>query len=131
MYVPTNKETKPLLERLQAEGGEKAELQFRAKFHGPRIILDQVEPETEAPTPMPSLSERADQIITIIANEGGTSTWPRVRNKLGLPADSMPGPFLVKRLRDKGLITVKNPKTSTMTWKLVNREKLNGWIDPR
>jgi hypothetical protein len=49
------------------------------------------------------------------------------RERLGLPSESMPGPFLVKLLRDRGLLTLKNPKTSTMTWKLVDRGKLNRW----
>ncbi|MGP8071399.1 MAG: hypothetical protein ACLP5V_16105 [Candidatus Bathyarchaeia archaeon] len=127
LYVPNNKETKPLLEKLQAEGGEDSKLYFEAKIHGSRIILNQVRPEPKSKTTVPNLSERADRIISIVAQEGGTSTWPSVREKLGLPSESTPGPFLVKRLRDKGLLTIKNSKTSTMTWKLINREKLNGY----
>jgi hypothetical protein len=50
-----------------------------------------------------------------------------VRERLELPPESTPSPFLVKQLRDKGLLTIKNPKTSTMTWQLIDREKLNGW----
>jgi hypothetical protein len=127
VYVPNNNETKPLLEKLQAEGGEVTKLYFKAKIQGSRIILNQVRPEPQPTTTAPSLSERADRIISIIAQAGGTSTWPTVREKLGLPRESMPGPFLVKQLRDKGLLTIKNPKTSTMTWQLIDREKLNGW----
>jgi hypothetical protein len=126
-YPPTNKETKPLLEKLQAEGGEDSKLYFNAKIHGSRIILDQVRPEPKSTNTIPNLSERADRIILIIAQEGGTSTWPSVREKLGLPSHSMPGPFLVKQLKDRGLQTIKNPKTSRMIWKLIDREKLNGW----
>ncbi len=126
LYVPKN-DKKLLLERLQAEGGDESKLYFDAKFHGVKIILTPVQPQAQTPTPSPSLAERADQVIAIIAQQGGTTTWPSVREKLGLPPESMPGPFLVRQLRDRGLLTVKNSKTSTMTWKLINREKLNGW----
>ena len=127
MYVPTNQDTKPLLEKLQAEGGERAELQFRAKFHGSRIILDQVQPEAESAITRPTIGQRADQIITIVAQLGGTTSWPAVREKLGLPTESTPSPFLVKALKERGLQSTKDPKTSTMIWKLIDREKINGW----
>jgi hypothetical protein len=127
IYVPTNEDTKLLLERLQAEGGEDAKLHFRAKIQGSRIILTQVQLEAESSNYSPSMSERADKIIAIVAQLGGTTSWPTVREKLGLPTESMPGPFLVKQLRDRGMQTIKNPKTSTMTWKLIDREKMNGW----
>ena len=127
MYIPTNDDTKPLLEKLHAEGGERAELQFRARFHGSRIILDQVQPGAESATPSSTLGERADQIITIVAQLGGNTSWPIVREKLGLPTESSPSPFLVKALKERGLQSTKNPKTSTMVWKLIDREKLNGW----
>jgi hypothetical protein len=68
--------------------------------------------------------------MTIVAQLGGTTTWPAVREKLGLSPKSTPSPFLVKALRERGLQTIKNPKTSTMTWKLIDREKLNGWTKP-
>jgi hypothetical protein len=128
LYVPEN-DKKLLLERLQAEGGDEAKLYFDAKFHGAKIILTPVQPQAQAPTPSPSLAERADQIIAIITQQGGTTTWPSVREKLGLPPESMPGPFLVRQLRDRGLLTTKNPKTSTMTWKLIDKSRLNGWLD--
>lgn len=127
IYVPNNKDTKPLLEKLQAEGGEDSKLYYKAKIQGSRIILNQVRPEPKSTIRVPSLSERADRIVFIISQEGGTSTWPAVREKLGLSPESMPGPFLVKQLKDRGLQTMRNPKTSTMTWKLIDREKLNGW----
>jgi hypothetical protein len=132
LYVPKN-DKKLLLERLQAEGGDEAKLYFDAKFHGARIVLSPVQPQARASTLSPSLAERADQIVAIMTQLGGTSTWPTVREKLGLSSESMPGPFLVKALRDRGLLTIKNPKTSTMTWKLIDREKMNGWtsVDSR
>jgi hypothetical protein len=128
LYVPKNDE-KLLLKRLQAEGGDRAKLYFDAKFHGAKIVLTPVQHQAEAPTPTPSLSlaERADQVIAIIVQQGGTTTWPTVREKLGLPPESTPSPFLVKQLIDRGLQTTKNPKTSTMTWKLIDRSTLNGW----
>ncbi len=126
IYVPSA-DSELLLKRLQAEGGEAAKLYFNAKINGSTITLRQVKLQTQTKAARPSLTERADQIITIIAQQGGTTTWPAVREKLGLPPESMPGPFLVKQLRDRGLLTIKNPKTSTMTWKLINRQKLNGW----
>jgi hypothetical protein len=127
IYVPTNNDTKPLLERLQVEGGEDCKLYFRAKIQRSRITLQQVKRDPEPTTPQTSLSERADRIIAIVTQEGGTSTWPFVREKLGRPAESMPGPLLVRALKDRGLQSVKDPKTSTMIWKLIDREKLNGW----
>jgi hypothetical protein len=123
-----NGDTNLLLKRIEAEGGKDAKLYYSAKINGSTITLRQVQPQTQQPTPHPSLAERADQIIAIIAQLGGTSTWPTVREKLGLPSDSTPSPFLVKQLRDRWLLTIKNPKTSTMTWKLTDREKLNGWV---
>jgi len=127
--VPTNDDTEILLKRVQAEGGEDAKLYFSAKINGSTITLRQVQPQTRPKASRPSLSERADQIIGIIAQLGGTTTWPTVREKLGLPSESTPSPFLVKQLRDRGLQTTKNPKTSTMTWQLMDREKLNGWTN--
>jgi hypothetical protein len=127
LYVPNNDDTKPLLKMLQDEGGEYAKLHFRAKIHGSRIILTQVQREVGTSATSPSLDERADHIITMVAQLGGTTTWPAVRERLGLPVESMPGPFLVKKLKDRGLLTIKNPKTSTMVWKLIDRERLNGW----
>lgn len=129
VYVPNNKETKPLLEKLQAEGGEDSKLYFKAKIQRSRIILNQVRREPKSTNKVPSLSERADLIISIIAQEGGTSSWPTVREELGLSPESTPSPFLVKQLRDRGLLTIKNPKTSTMTWKLIDRSKINGWTE--
>jgi hypothetical protein len=129
IYVPTNDDTEILLKRVQAEGGEDAKLYFSAKINGSTITLRQVQPQTRPKASRPSLSERADQIIGIIAQLGGTTTWPTVREKLGLPSESTPSPFLVKQLRDRGLQTTKNPKTSTMTWQLMDREKLNGWTN--
>ncbi len=126
-YVPSNDESKILLKRLQAEGGEKAKLYYSAKINPSTITLRQVQPQTGPQASRPTLVERADQIVAIIAELGGTTTWPTVREKLALPTESMPGPFLVKALRDRGLLTIKNPKTSTMTWKLIDRRKLNGW----
>jgi hypothetical protein len=129
LYPPSNGDTELLMKRVQTEGGEDEKLYFTAKIqnHGSRIILDEVQTAAERPTPRVNLTQRADEIISIIAQLGGTTTWPTVREKLGLPQESTPGPFLVKQLRDKGLLTIKNPKTSTMTWKLTDREKLNGW----
>lgn len=127
IYVPSNGDTKLLLKRLQAEGGEAAKLYYSAKINGSTITLKQVPSQTRSQASRPSLAERADQIIAIVAQLGGTTTWPTVREKLGLPPESTPSPFLVKQLRDKGLLTIKNPKTSTMTWRLIDREKLNGW----
>jgi hypothetical protein len=129
LYVPKN-DKKLLLERLQAEGGDEAKLYFDAKFHGAKIILTPVQPQAQAATLSPSLAQRADQIIALIVKQGGTTTWPTVREKLGLPPESMPDPFLVKELRDRGLLTIRNPKTSTMTWKLIDRERMNGWTNP-
>ena len=126
IYVPSA-DSELLLKRLQAEGGEDAKLYFNAKINGSTILLRQVQPQTQPKAPRPSPAERADQIMAIVAQLGGTTTWPAVRERLGLPSKSMPGPFLVKQLRDRGLLTIKNPKTSTMTWKLIDREKLNGW----
>jgi hypothetical protein len=133
LYIPSSEncsDRKLLLARLQAEGGEEAKLYYSAKIHGSTITLRQVKPQTQPQTSPPSLAERADQIIAIIARLGETTTWPAVREKLGLPPESTPSPFLVKELRDRGLQTIKNPKTSTMIWKLINREKLNGWTNP-
>lgn len=129
LYVPNNDDVKSLLKKLQAEGGEEEKLYYSAKIHGSTIILRQVKPQTRPQAPPPSLAERADQIIAIIAQLGGTTTWPTVRENLGLSPDSTPSPFLVKQLRDRGLLTIKNPRTSTMTWKLIDREKLNGWTE--
>jgi hypothetical protein len=126
-YIPSNDETKRLLQRVEAEGGEAEKLYYSAKINGSTITLRQVQPQTRPQASRPSLTERADQIVAIIAQLGGTTTWPTVREKLGLPPESTPSPFLVRQLRDKGLLTIKNPKTSTMTWKLIDREKLNGW----
>ncbi len=126
LYVPIS-DAKLLSKRLQAEGGEDAKLYYSAKINGSTITLRQIQPQTQPQASPPSLAERADQIVAIIAQLGGTTTWPTVREKLGLPSESMPGPFLVRQLRDRGLLTIKNPKTSTMTWKLIDREKLNGW----
>jgi hypothetical protein len=119
-----------LLARLQAEGGEEAKLYYSAKIHGSTITLRQVKPQTQPQTSTPSLAERADQIIAIIDQLGGTTTWPNVREKLGLPPESTPSPFLVKALRERGLLTIKNPKTSTMIWKLINGGELSGWTNP-
>ncbi|HYW00723.1 MAG TPA: hypothetical protein VE862_04595 [Candidatus Acidoferrum sp.] len=124
LYVPSS-DLPELLKWIEKEGHGK--LHFRRKFHGRNIILTEVQTQTEMSTPRPSLAQRADEIIRVIAQLGGTSTWPAVREKLGLPTNSTPSPFLVKLLRDRGLQTTKNPKTSTMTWKLIDREKLNGW----
>lgn len=126
IYVPSA-DTELLLKRLQAEGGEDAKLYFNAKINGSTILLRQVQPQTHPKASRPSLAERADRIIAIIAQLGGTTNWPTVREKLGLPPECMPGPFLVKRLKDRGLVSIKNSKTSTMMWKLVDREKLNGY----
>ena len=117
------------MKKLQTDGGEYAKIPYKAKIEGlgARIILTQLQSNTETPIPYPKLTERADEIIAIMAELGGTTNWPTVREKLGLPPRSMPGPFLVKQLRDRGLLTIKNPKTSTMIWKLIDREKLNGW----
>ncbi len=127
-YVPSKTEdANSLLKKLQADGGEDSKLHYSAKIHGSTITLKQVQPQTQ-PQALPlNLAERADQIIAIIAQLGGTTTWPAVREKLGLPSESTPSPFLVRQLRDRGLLTIKNAKTSTMTWKLTDREKLNGW----
>jgi hypothetical protein len=128
LYPPNNDETKVLFKRIQAEGGEDGKLYFSAKMiNGSTIMLRQVQPQTRPQGSRPSLAERADQIMTIIAQLGGTTNWPTVREKLGLPPESTPSPFLVKQLRDRGLLTIKNPKTSTMTWQLIDRGKLNGW----
>jgi hypothetical protein len=127
LYVPSN-DAKLLLRRLQDEGGEDSKLYYSAKIQGSTIMLRQVQPQKQPQASPPCLAERADQIITIIAQQGGTTTWPSVREKLGLPPESTPSPFLVRQLRDRGLLTIKNPKTSTMTWKLVDRSKLNGWV---
>jgi hypothetical protein len=127
LYVPSNDDTKLLLKKLQAEGGEDEKLYYSAKVNGSTITLRQVQPQTRPQASRPSLAERADQIMVIIDQLGGTTTWPAVREKLGLPPESTPSPFLVKQLRDRGLLTIKNPKTSTMTWQLIEREKLNGW----
>jgi hypothetical protein len=132
IYVPTNNDTKPLLEKLLVESGEDCKLYFKAKTKiqctkGIRIILDQIQPEPEQSTPSRSLAERADQIITIIALKGGESAWPLVCQELGLKPGSMPGPILVKALEERGMQRTKDPRTSTMIWKLVDREKLNGW----
>ncbi len=129
IYVPSNDETKTLMKRVQAEGGEDAKLYFSAKINGSTILLRQIQRQARPKASRPSLAERADQIMAVVAQLGGTTNWPKVREKLGLPPESMPGPFLVKQLRDRGLLTVKNPKTSTMTWKLIDREKLNGWTN--
>ncbi len=132
IYVPTNDDTEILLKKLQAEGGERAKLYFSAKINssGSTILLRQIQPQTQQKTSRPSLGEQANQIIAIVAQLGGTTTWPTVREKLGLPPESTPSPFLVKQLRDRGLRTIRNPKTSTMTWTLMDREKLNGWANP-
>jgi hypothetical protein len=130
LYVPSNDDTKILLKKLQTEGGEDAKLHYRAKINGSTITLRQVQPQTRPQAPRPSLAERADRIIAIIAQLGGTTNWPAVREELELPPESTPSPFLVKQLREKGLLTIKNPKTSTMTWKLMDREKMNGWAHP-
>jgi len=129
MYPPTNNDTKPLRKRLEAEDGHVTHLYYRAKIqnHGSRIILDEVQSVTKQSTTEPNLAQRADEIIEFAAQTGGTTTWPVVREKLGLPSNATPSPFLVKLLRDRGLLTVRNPKTSTMIWKLIDREKLNGW----
>jgi hypothetical protein len=39
----------------------------------------------------PSVAERADQIMTIVEQLGGTTNWPTIREKLGLPSESMLG----------------------------------------
>ncbi len=133
LYIPSSEncsDRKLLLTRLQAEGGEDAKLYYRATIRGSTITLRQVKPQTQPQAPLPSLAERADNIIAIIAQLGGSTTWPTVREKLGLQPESTPGPLLVKALRERGLLTIKNPKTSTMIWELINREKLNGWTDP-
>jgi hypothetical protein len=134
-YVPVNDDTKSLLKRLQLDGGEKSKLQYRAKIEGQgaRIILTLTQPQyqTKASSPRLRIGELADHVIAIIAQEGGTATWPFVREKLGRPAESMPGPILVKALTDRGMKSTKDPKTSTMIWKLIDRERLNGWTSPR
>lgn len=127
LYPPSNDDTEKLLKRVQAEGGEDEKLYYGAKINGSTITLKQVHPQTRPQASRSSLSERADQIIAIITQLGGTTNWPAVREKLGLPPESTPSPFLVRQLRDRGLLTIKNPKTSTMTWKLTDREKMNGW----
>lgn len=127
-YIPSNDETKALLQRVQAEGGQDAKLYYSAKMiNGSTIMLRQVQPQTRPQPSRLSLAEQADQIMAIIAQLGGTTTWPAVREKLGLPPESTPSPFLVRQLIDRGLLTIKNPKTSTMTWKLIDRQKMNGW----
>jgi hypothetical protein len=128
LYPPSNDDTEALLKRVQAEGGVDEKFYYSAKINGSTILLRLVNPQTQPQTPRLSLAEKADQIISVVAQLGGTTTWPAVREKLGLPHQSTPSPFLVKQLRDRGLQTTKNPKTSTMTWKLINREKMNGWV---
>ena len=126
LYVPTS-DRELLLKKLQAEGGKDAKLYYAAKINGSTILLRQVQSQPQPQTSRLSLAERADRIISIIAELGGTTTWPTVREKLGLPPESTPSPFLVKQLRDRGLQTLRNPKTSTKIWKLIEREKMNGW----
>jgi hypothetical protein len=129
IYPPTNRDTEPLREKLEAQDGEHTKVHYKAKIqnHGSRIILEEVQLVAKRSTPELNLVNRADEIITIIAQLGGTVTWPMVREKLGRPVESMPGPHLLQALRERGLHTFKNPKTSTMIWKLIDREKLNGW----
>jgi hypothetical protein len=129
MYGPTNKDTALLRGRVEAKDGSATHIYYRAKVlnNGSRLIFDEVKPTTKEPSPKPNLAQRAAEIITIIASLGGTTTWPVVREKLTLPAESMPGPILVKALKERGMQTLKDPKTSTMIWKLIDREKLNGY----
>lgn len=126
MYIPSS-DAPQLLEILRTEGSKEGKLHYKRKFHGQNITLTPVHIQAEKSSPHPTLAQRADEIISIIAQLGGTSTWPTVREKLGLAPESTPSPFLVKQLRDRGLVTTKHPKTSTMTWKLIDRSKLNGW----
>ena len=125
LYVPSNNDKKLLLKKLLAEGAmnPKNYTSTPRSRSGSTILLRQVQPQTRPKATRPSLGERADRIIAIITQLGGTTTWPAVREKLGLPSESTPSPFLVKELRDRGLLTIKNPKTSTMTWKLHRQVK--------
>jgi hypothetical protein len=128
-YVPSNGDTKALLQKVQAEGGDVEKLYYSAKINGSTITLRQIQPQTRPQASRPSLAERADQIMAIIAQLGGTTSWPTVREKLGLPSKSTPSPFLVKALKERGMQSTKDPKTSTMIWKLIDREKMNGWAN--
>lgn len=69
---------------LEAEGGEEAKLYFSANFHGSRMTLIPVQFQTAVKNPpQASVAERAEQIIGMVGQMGGTSTWPTVRENLG------------------------------------------------
>jgi hypothetical protein len=93
---------------------------FECRIQGDRIVLTPVEQPKSKPRPI-SVRDRADQIIAIIEQAGGASTWPEVREQLNLASDSMPGPFVVRELRSRGVQSIRNPRTSTMIWKLTRK----------
>ena len=104
-------------------------ISYRAKIlnSGSRLVFDEVKQTTKEASPKPNLAQRAGEIITIISHQGEPPTWPVVREKLGLQVECMPGPILVRALRERGMQTIKDPKISTKIWRLIDREKLNGW----
>jgi len=82
------------------------------------MLLVDAPPEPKISEPPEKTEDRAKRIKAFIIRSGGETTWPKVREFLGLPLSSTPGPLLVRELKDEGVESVKNPKTSTKIWRL-------------
>lgn len=102
--------------------GTNGRIYYQHKLQGKKIVLIPTEPPKPNPKPI-SIKEKADQIIRIIENEGGVTTWPKAREHLGLPSNSTPSPFLVRELKKRGMQTYKDPRTSTMIWKFIRGQQ--------
>jgi hypothetical protein len=97
--------------------GLQQKIYFTARIQQGKVTLLKVSPPEPKASPE-KVEDRAKRVKKFLIKSGGETTWPKVRDFLGLPANSSPGPRLVQELKKLDIESVTNPKTSTKIWRL-------------